>query len=157
MGLIFICVYLFGFLGTLLYFLLYLVSPEVPSWVSDSLILILRCGAVGGVGGVLYCLRSVYLNKCVHNRWDSDWYIWYVIRPIASVVCGGISYLLLKAGLLILDASKDQASNDIGLYALAFIAGLNVDKFLLKIEEIGNAAWGVDKSRNAKANDDKGN
>jgi len=157
MGLIAICLYLVGALGALLYFLLYLITPEIASAVSESTLIVLRCGAIGGLGGVVYCIRGVYLNKCVRKCWDSDWYVWYLLRPLASCICGGVAFLFMKAGLLLLDASKDQTSNDVGLYALAFIAGLNVDKFLQKIEDIGNAAWGIEKSRTANTKDDKGN
>lgn len=32
----------------------------------------LMCGAIAYVGGALYCYRSIYLNKCAYERWDSD-------------------------------------------------------------------------------------
>jgi hypothetical protein len=38
----------------------------------------------------------------------------------------------------------------LGFYVLAFIAGLNVDKFLSKIEEIAQTTWGIEKSRAAR-------
>ncbi len=72
---------------------------------------------------------------------------WYYIRPIVSVTCGGVSYLFLRAGLLILESGTRADSSDIGFYALAFIAGLNVDKFISKIEEVAQAVWGIEKSR----------
>jgi hypothetical protein len=150
MSLFVVCIYLLGFLGSLLYCLFYLSTPAAVGIFSDSVILIAQCGTIGGIAGVLYCLRGVYRSKCVYKNWDTDWLVWYFVRPIASIVCGGVSFLFLKAGLLLLDASRDKSSNDIGLYALAFIAGLNVDKFLQKIEEIGNTAWGIEKSRSAK-------
>ena len=34
-----------------------------------------------------------------------------------------------------------------GFYALAFVAGMNVDKFVAKIEDIAQATWGIEKSR----------
>jgi len=64
-------------------------------------------------------------------------------------VSGGVSYLFLKAGLLILEAEKETDSSNLGFYALAFISGLNVDKFISKIEEIAKATWGIEKSRSA--------
>ncbi len=33
-----------------------------------------------------------------------------------------------------------------GFFALAFIAGFNVDKFVAKIEEVAKAVWGIGKN-----------
>jgi hypothetical protein len=109
----------------------------------------LTCAGVGGIGGCVYCLRGVYLNACVRKQWDDDWQPWYYIRPLVSIACGAVSYVFLRAGLLILEAGKREGSTDLGFYALAFIAGLNVDKFIAKIEDIAQAAWGIEKSRAA--------
>ncbi|NCI51355.1 hypothetical protein GWC95_15610 [Sediminibacterium roseum] len=108
---------------------------------------------IAGAGGVLYCLRGVYLNYCVRKNWDSDWMVWYLIRPVASLICGGVSFLFLKAGLLVLEAKKETDATNLGFFALAFIAGLNVDKFIMKIEELAKATWGIEKSRSAGEND----
>ena len=71
----------------------------MPQW-WHSLGLVVPCALVGGIGGVVYCLRGVYLNACVKKVWDDQWQPWYYIRPIVSHLCGAISFLFLKAGLL---------------------------------------------------------
>lgn len=111
--------------------------------------LLFECTIISGIGGILYCLRGVYLNFCVKKNWDNDWIVWYLIRPVASVICGGVSFLFLKAGLLVLEAKKETDASNLGFFALAFIAGLNVDKFIAKIEELAKATWGIEKSRSA--------
>jgi hypothetical protein len=50
---------------------------------------------------------------------------------------------------MILDAKVETTDNNLGFYGLAFIAGLNVDKFILKIEEVAEATWGISKSRSS--------
>jgi hypothetical protein len=123
----------------------------LPSW----LVVIqvhLTCALVGGVGGITYCLRAVYLNACVRKQWDKDWHPWYYIRPVVSFICGAVSSIFLKAGLLVLDAAQKPDSNLLGFYALAFIAGFNVDKFVAKLEDIAHATWGIEKSRTHKSN-----
>ncbi len=144
---IFVLVYLIAFLGAdaiLGYRLLY--GSLFPT---DSYNLLFQCICVGGIGGILYCLRGTYLNFCVNKNWDNDWIVWYIVRPIVSLVSGGVSCLFLKAGLLVLEAQKEAGASNLGYYALAFIAGLNVDKFIAKIEELAKATWGIDKSRSA--------
>jgi len=124
----------------------------LPSWLSTVQVPI-TCALAGGVGGVTYCLRGVYLNACVRKNWDDAWQPWYYIRPIVSLICGAVSFLFLKAGLLVLDATEKSDSNLLGFYALAFIAGLNVDKFVAKLEDIAHATWGIEKSRSNKSDE----
>lgn len=116
--------------------------------------LALQCALIAALGGILYCLRSVYLNRCVHDRWTESWEIWYYLRPITSFICGIVAYIFLKAGLVVLDASQNTDAGNFGYYAFAFFAGLNVDKFVAKIEEIGKSLFGIEKTRNAKLSDD---
>ena len=78
-----------------------------------------------------------------------DWHVWYFIRPLTSTIAGAISYLFLKAGLLVLESSSNAGSSEMGFFALAFIAGFNVDKFVAKIEEVAKAVWGIEKTRSA--------
>lgn len=115
----------------------------------------LMCGAIAYTGGCLYCFRAIYLNKCVRKQWDPDWHVWYFIRPITSTIAGAVSYLFLKAGLLVLESSTNVGSSEMGFFALAFIAGFNVDKFVAKIEEVAKAVWGIDKTRSSNIKDNK--
>jgi hypothetical protein len=111
---------------------------------------ILMCAFIGGLGGALYCLRGVYLNASAFKTWDDAWAPWYYIRPIVSHFCGAVSYVFLKAGLLLLEAKNADNATNLGFLALAFIAGLNVDKFIAKIEDLAQATWGIEKSRTAQ-------
>jgi hypothetical protein len=96
------------------------------------------------------------LNVSVRKTWDDDWKPWYYIRPVASAICGGVSWLFLKAGLIVLESSQNPNSSNLGFYALAFIAGLNVDRFLGKLEEIAQSIWGIEKSRASKDSTNNG-
>lgn len=121
-------------------------SGALPPWLVAFEVACL-CTLTGGIGGVVYCLRGLYVNTCAGDGWNPKWLLWYFTRPVVSLVCGAISYLLLKAGLLVLDSTPNTEGNHIGFYVLAFIAGLNVDKFLCKIEEVAQTTWGIEKSR----------
>lgn len=125
---------------------LFLISTD-NSTLDNELKTVVMCVLFGGLGGTTYCLRGVYLNACVRKQWDDDWLPWYVIRPIVSLVFGGISYLFIKSGLMLLGATEKSTVTPIGIWALAFLAGLNVDKFLAKIEAIGQTVWGIEPSR----------
>lgn len=107
----------------------------------------LYCGICGGIGGITYCLRGVYINACVFDRWTEKWLPWYFIRPLVSFICGVVSYVFLKSGLIVLEAQQSEHPTNLAFYALAFIAGLNVDKFIEKLEDIAQVSWGIKKSR----------
>jgi hypothetical protein len=130
---------------------LFCIAFGLAPWLKGDLQVVAICILFGGVGGCTYCLRGVYLNACVYKRWDTDWFPWYFIRPIVSLVLGGVSYLFIKSGLLLLGASQESGASQLGIWAMAFLAGLNVDKFLAKIESIGQTVLGVDPSRQSKA------
>jgi hypothetical protein len=123
-------------------------NQMLPAWLVPHQQVVL-CGIIAGVAGVLYCLRGVYISKCVRQVWDDLWLPWYFIRPIVSPFCGLVAYFFLKAGLLVLDAGQSPDHQYFGFYAIAFVAGYNVDKFLVKIEQLAEAAWGIDRSPTA--------
>lgn len=112
---------------------------------------------IGGIGGITYCLRAIYINASVNKSWDNEWRPWYYIRPFVSSICGIISWIFLKAGLLVLEAKENPNATLFAFYAIAFIAGLNVDKFILKLEDIGQTVWGIEKSRLSKSSEEKKN
>jgi hypothetical protein len=114
----------------------------LPVWV-NLIEIPFYCLLMGGIGGLIYCLRGVYYNKCVKKNWDPEWNTWYYLRPIVSSICGGISYIFLKAGLLVLESQQYPNSTNLGFLGLAFITGFNVDKFLEKIEDIAHSTWGI--------------
>ncbi len=116
-------------------------------WIPQTLQVVVACALFGGLGGCTYCLRGVYLNACVHKTWDPVWLPWYLIRPIVSLILGGVSYLFVKSGLLLFGATQQQDASQLGIWAVAFLAGLNVDKFVAKIESIGQTVWGIEPSR----------
>lgn len=115
--------------------------------VPEEIRLPLYCGICGGIGGITYCLRGMYINACVFDRWTEKWLPWYFIRPLVSFICGVVSYVFLKSGLIVLEAQQSEHPTNLAFYALAFIAGLNVDKFIEKLEDIAQVSWGIKKSR----------
>jgi hypothetical protein len=149
---LFIVLYLVAVCTACVAYLTLALLGQIPaSW--EPIRIGLACCCTAGIGGVLYCVRAVYINRCVRDQWSARWGWWYLLRPFASFICGGVSYLFLKAGLLVLESKTVGEASEIGFYALAFIAGLNVDKFVAKVENIAQAVWGIEKSRSAAMSD----
>ena len=141
--------YLFGFLALLLVGYLSTMHSSSPKWLTDQALAI-RCTLCGGLGGAIYLFRAVYLRCCVFDDWDGGWQPWYFIRPITSLLCGLVAFVFLSAGLIVLDGDRSNEAGEYGFYALCILAGLNVDKFLVRIEEIGKAVFGIEQSRASK-------
>lgn len=111
----------------------FLIGSEVAPKCVISIKHIINCVLVAVSGGVLYCLRAVYLNYSVRKQWDGVWLIWYLFRPFASGLMGYVTYLVITAGLFAVGSSSAEHPETL-LYALSFFAGLNVDGFLKKFE-----------------------
>ena len=109
----------------------------------------------GLLGGCTYCLRALYLQYCVKKEWDNRWVVWHLVRPCVSAIMGVFSLISVKAGLLLLAVAEAKFDDKLyGIYALAFIAGYNVDYFQSQIRRV------TETVKNASARkttmDDKG-
>lgn len=142
-----VCIYLVIFLVFCSFSTLFLIFSNCLSKISESFLTLLGCILIGGVGGNIYCLRAIYIQACVRKEWDENWVVWYILRPIISLVVGGISYLFIKAGLVIFSSNGQLELNQLSIWSLAFISGLNVDNFIKKIENMGMTIWGITPSR----------
>lgn len=117
----------------------------LPDWIKVNQ-LIVECVLFGLTGGVTYCLRAVYLNKCVRKQWDTNWVTWYFLRPLVSLILGGITFFIFQIGLVTVGV-KEAENPEYLFYVIAFFAGLNVDGFLKRFEGQISKNVGVSKSR----------
>ena len=110
----------------------------------------------GLLGCAVYCMRGLYLHYCVRKDWENKWIAWHLIRPFVGSICGAMSLVFVKAGLLLLAADTESTSPRFyyGVYAVAFIAGLNVDNFIRKIESVSKEVTGIEKTRLSRKEDD---
>jgi len=126
---------------------------NIPSWLQPYQLAI-NCILAAALAGVLYCVRAVYLNYCVHRQWDKRWEVWYYLRPLASAVTGMVAYIFLKASVIVLEGSQSVEDGLFGYLAFSFIAGYNVDRFLKKMEEVAQSKFGVRPSRTSENSTD---
>ncbi|MGF3087757.1 hypothetical protein V6B12_014200 [Vibrio anguillarum] len=120
-------------------------KDDASKWVV-SIKPIIECVLVAVSGGVLYCLRAVYLNYSQRKQWDSVWLVWYLFRPITSGLMGYVTYLVITAGLVAVGSTSAEHPETL-LYALSFFSGLNVDGFLKKFEGQRSRSMKVKGSR----------
>lgn len=108
-------------------------TTELPIWLSKFKLLN-ECVLFGLIGGVVYCLRGIYVNHCVLKQWCASWAIWYLLRPLVSMIMGGMSYFILMSGLMAIGVNDISKSPEYIFYLVAFFAGLRVDSFLKYFE-----------------------
>ena len=97
------------------------------------------CSLFGMLGSIFYCLRAYYLHTAVFKDWDSDWNVWYYIRPIAGGISGFISLFFIKLGFLIFSSDQKvftEGRKVLAYFTIAFIAGYKVKRFSEIIEGI---------------------
>lgn len=110
---------------------------------------------VGAVGGVSYCMRAVYINRCVKNEWNARWWPWYVVRPLLGSIVGVVAFLLISAGLFVFGGVHESSTRSYGILILSWVAGYNVDGFLSRIEKMAQFSWRISPSRLAKDTDSR--
>lgn len=153
----YIILYLVSLLVVVIIIYNQIIQGTIPSWIKNNNLLSL-CVLTGCIGGLLYAFRAIYTHRCKLDDWENRYIVWYYIRPIISMITGGVSWLLLKAGIILLNADNGQNESamvlnqiDYGYLAFALFAGYNVEHFLEKVEDIMQSVWGINKSDTNKS------
>ena len=81
----------------------------------------------GGIGGAIGALYSLWWHVAEEQDFDRQYSLWYIAQPIMGVVLGGIIYLLISAGFLVLQVVPVNQQNSMGHWLgpalIACIAG----------------------------------
>lgn len=79
----------------------------------------------GGIGGIIGALYALWWHVSDQQDFDRQYVMWYLVQPIMGVVLGGIVYLLLAAGFLVLQITPSDPNAGARLlpYLLAVLAG----------------------------------
>ena len=139
-------IYLLLWLITLVIVLILIFISGIDSALLRSLFYV---SSAGGIGGVVYLIRSFYKHIFEKNfRTDAVW--WYLSRPFLSIVMGALSYVLIVGGLISIGNGSDiYYEKSVMFYCgIAFLAGFSFTQFTDKIEEVAKTLF-------AKARDDK--
>lgn len=142
--------YLVTMLLFLLTLLLLTLSGILPYWIRDHDVVI-KCALSGGFGAVSYGFMAIYYHYCKREDWNAVWIPWYFMRPILGIIVGAFTYFFVAAGLLVLEAATPSGASHLGIFALAFVAGLNTDRFIAKIEDVVSNLWGIEPSSISEA------
>lgn len=118
------------------YFLGVPATSEQVNWA----VLFISTLAWGGIGGVTSALWSLYHHVSVARDYDPVENLWYYSQPVLGMVLGGIVFLVMGAGFLVVQV--DLAAQDVALgarmlpAAIAVVAGFRQNMVLDLIERI---------------------
>ena len=59
----------------------------------------------GGIGGVVGALYHLWWHISAEQDFDRQYLMWYLVQPIMGLVLGGIVFLLLAGGFLVLQVN----------------------------------------------------
>ena len=116
----------------------YLLGVTPDSERSNWAVLFLSTLAWGGIGGVTSALWSLYYHISIQRDYDPVENLWYYSQPVLGMVLGGIVFLIMGAGFLVVQV--DLAGQDAALgarllpAAVAVIAGFRQTVVLDLIE-----------------------
>jgi hypothetical protein len=79
----------------------------------------------GGIGGIIGALYALWWHVSDQQDFDRQYLMWYLVQPIMGVVLGGIVFLLLTGGFLILQIKPSDPNAGARLlpYLVAVLAG----------------------------------
>jgi hypothetical protein len=79
----------------------------------------------GGIGGVIGALYALWWHVSDQQDFDRQYMMWYLVQPIMGVVLGGIVFLLLTGGFLLLQIKPSDPNAGARLlpYLVAVLAG----------------------------------
>ncbi len=116
----------------------YLLGVPIDSERLNWAVLFLSTLAWGGIGGVTSALWSLYYHISIQRDYDPVENLWYYSQPVLGMVLGGIVFLIMGAGFLVVQV--DLAGQDAALgarllpAAIAVIAGFRQTVVLDLIE-----------------------
>ncbi len=94
----------------------------------------------GGIGGVVGALYALWWHISEQQNFDRNYLMWYLVQPLMGLVLGGITFLILTGGFLILqvDLSDDKASTGARLlpYLTAVLAGFRQNFVYEQLERL---------------------
>lgn len=114
----------------------------VPS-ASESVgwaVLFISTLAWGGIGGATSAMWSLYYHISVQRDYEPIENLWYYTQPLIGMVLGGIVFLIMGAGFLVVDATPTVGVGSMGARlvpaVIAVIAGFRQTVVLDLIERI---------------------
>ncbi len=78
----------------------------------------------GGLGGIVGALYTLWWHISEEQDFDRQYVTWYIVQPLLGLVLGGIVFLLLAGGFLILQVNLTDPNASTGARLLPYLAAV---------------------------------
>jgi hypothetical protein len=78
----------------------------------------------GGIGGVVGALYTLWWHVSRDQDFDREYMMWYLVQPLMGLVLGGIIFLVLAGGFLILQVNLADEKASEGARLLPYLAAV---------------------------------
>jgi len=78
----------------------------------------------GGIGGIVGALYSLWWHISEQQDFDRNYLTWYLVQPMLGMVLGGIVFLLLAGGFLILQVNLTDTNAATGARLLPYLTAV---------------------------------
>ena len=78
----------------------------------------------GGIGGVVGALYSLWWHISEQQDFDRHYLTWYVVQPLLGLVLGGIVYLLMAGGFLLLQVNLQDPNASTAARLLPYLTAV---------------------------------
>jgi hypothetical protein len=96
--------------------------------------LLLIVAIAGSLGSLLHGLRSVYWYFG-NRELATSWYAKYLLQPLGGAIIGLLTYLLIRGGLLALQATTEETT-PFAFAAISGLMGLFSEQAILKLKQV---------------------
>lgn len=103
--------------------------------IADEARLLLIVAMAGSLGSLLHALRSVYWYYG-NRELVTSWYAKYLLLPFSGAIVGLLTYLLIRGGLLALQATTTAASAAFVYAAVSGLMGLFSEQAVSKFKSV---------------------
>lgn len=107
--------------------------------------LILLSLLFGVIGSTVHALSSL-INYVGTTRYNHNWFLWYLGRPVIGGIIALIFYVIIRGGILSVNAQPGDL-NYFGIAAISVIAGLLATEGTQKIRDIFSTLFGTTANR----------
>ncbi len=78
----------------------------------------------GGIGGIVGALYSLWWHISEQQDFDRQYMIWYLVQPLLGLVLGGIVFLLMAGGFLLLQVNLQDEKAATGARLLPYLTAV---------------------------------
>jgi hypothetical protein len=99
-------------------------SGRVTGPAQENIYPIINTMIWGGIGGIVGALYTLWWHVSREQDFDRHYLMWYMVQPLMGLVLGGIIFLIMAGGFLILQVNLTSENASTGARLLPYLAAV---------------------------------